>query len=199
VPSPISNSWTLTKLLQNTYRYQRNRFKYKLRDYVRALHIQQIKVYDGKNPGEARTKFIINTRSTPQYSPYYTKLDRWGRKRTRQAKYKHMYSVTIQLDELSMHVPFKGRVGALGKWDFTPRGRPKKVNGLIVEGTNYRRGINADWWFRCSWVWKNEGIIFGQNYANGPPVKVNPYKICFAPKHFIAAVDLCMKYGILAK
>lgn len=197
MPSPITNSWTLTKLLQNTYRYQRNRFQYKIRDLVRVLHIEQIKVYDGKNPGEARTKFIIRTQSTPQYYPYYTRLDRWGRRRSRQMKYRHQYGVTIQLDRLSLHVPFKGRVGALGKWDFGPNGKPKKVNGIIVEGSNVRRGINGDFFFRCEWVWHNEGILFGRTWTNGPPSRVNPYKIIFAPKHFIAAVHLLMTYGVL--
>jgi len=199
MPSPIQNSWTLTKLLQNTYQYQRNRFNYKIRDYVSALHVEQIKVYDGKNPGEARTKFIIRTQSTPQYSPYYTRLDRWGRRRSRQNKYKHQYNVTIQLDELSMHVPFKGRIGNLGKWDFSPAGKPKKVNGLVIEGKNVLRGLNGDFFFRCEWLWHEEGILFGRTWTNRPPRITNPAKIIFAPKHMLAAIQLLMLYGVLEK
>ena len=199
MPSPIKNNWTLAKILQSTYQFKRNRFDYKIRDYVTALHIEKVNVYDGKNPGEARTKYVIRTRSTPQYSPYYTRTDRWGRKRSRQNKYKHQYTVIIQLDELSMHVPFKGRVGSLGRWDFSPAGRYKKVGGIIVEGKNVKRGLNGDFFFNCEWLWNEQGILFGRTWTNGPPAKVNPGKIIFAPKHFLCAAQLLMLSGILKK
>jgi len=197
MPSPIQNDWTLKKLLQNTYQRQRNRYDYKIRDLVKVVRIEQVKVYDGKNPGEARTKYVIRTQSTPQYYPYLTKTDRWGRTRKRQMKYRHEYSVIIQLDKLSLNTPFKGRVGAIGKWDFGPNGRSRRINGLVIEGSNVRRGLNGDFFFRCEWLWRREGILFGRTWANGAPRNVNPRSIVFAPKHFIACVELLMLYGIL--
>lgn len=66
-------------------------------------------------------------------------------------KYRHEYSVVVQLDRLSLDVPFKGRTGSQGKWDFGPKGRPRKIkqgrNVKIIEGSNYIRGINADFFF----------------------------------------------------
>jgi len=197
MPSPIQNNWTLAKLLQNTYRHQRNRFDYQIRDLVKVLRVEQVKVYDGKNPGEARTKYVIRTQSTPQYYPYLTKTDRWGRTRKRQFKYRHEYGVIIQLDRLSLNVPFKGRVGAVGMWDFGPGGKSRRVNGMVIEGSNVKRGLNGDFWFREQFIWHKEGILFGRNYTNGPPRQVNPRNIVFAPKHFIACVQLLMMYGIL--
>lgn len=199
MPRKIQNNWTLRKLIQNSYshKYSRTRFIYKLRDMVKVVRIEKVAVYNGKNPGNARTKYVVTTRSTPQYYPYFTKKDAWGRTRQRQLKYHHEYSVIIQLDKLSLDVPFKGRVGSIGSWDFSPQGQSYRKGNRLIEGTNYRKGINADFWFRCSWVWQQEGILFGRNYANGAPVKVNPNNIVFAPKHFLAVVQLLMERGIL--
>jgi hypothetical protein len=99
---------------------------------------------------------------------------------------------------LSIDVPFKGRVGALGRWDFTPRGRSKRVNGKVIEGTNVQRGLNGDFFFRCSYVWKKNGILFGRDWTNGqPPVRVNPNQIVFAPKHFLCCCEYLMNRGVL--
>lgn len=199
MPSPIQNSWTLKKLLTNTYMNKRNRYDYKLRDTVKGISIEKISVYNGLEPGEARTKFVIKTRSTPQYWPYFTKKDSKGRLRKRQNASVHTYQVIIQLEELSLSVPFKGRVGAEGKWDSSPAGQAHKSAGRVVEGKNYLRGINADFIFTCEYLWKKEGILFGKPYAVTPPIKTNPSGIIFAPKHFIATVELLMRAGYLKK
>jgi hypothetical protein len=103
---------------------------------VKVIRVEKVAVYDGKKPGEARTKFVIRTQSTPQYAPYYTKRDARGRTRKKQMKFHHQYQVVIQLDRLSIDVPFKGRVGAEGRWcarsgcprhchtSYTPSARP---------------------------------------------------------------------------
>ncbi|MGL5913508.1 MAG: hypothetical protein ACRCZB_05030 [Bacteroidales bacterium] len=200
MPRKISNEWTLKKLLQNTYAhdFSKTRYDYKIRDLVKAIRIEKVSVYDGKKLGEARTKFVVITRSTPQYAPYFTKKDSRGRPRTRQYRYKHEYQVTLQLDTLSLDVPFKGRVGAIGNWDFSNSGKSKKLKtGAIIEGTNIKRGLNGDFFFRCSYLWSKEGILFGRNYALTPPLSLNPDSIVFAPKHFLAVVQLLMERGIL--
>jgi hypothetical protein len=206
MPSPLSNpgGWTLRRLIQNSYAHMetRTRFEYKTRDMVKVIRIEKTDVYDGKNPGQARTKYTIRTQSTPQYWPYYTKKDSRGRPRKRQMKYRHQYQVIVQLDKLSIDVPFKGRVGAMGKWDFGPSGKIKKIkqgrNIKIIEGSNVIRGLNGDFVFRCSYVWKKEGILFGRDWTNGmPPVVTNPRQIVFAPKHFIAVISELMNRGVL--
>jgi hypothetical protein len=203
MPSPIRGNWTLRKLINATYQHQetRNRFDYKQRDLVRTIRIEKVDVYDGKQPGQARTKYTIRTQSAPQYPPYYTKKDSRGRPRKRQMKYRHQYQVIIQMDSLSLDVPFRGRTGAQGRWDFSPAGKPRKIkqgrNIKIIEGTNVIRGINADFFFRSEYVWKKEGILFGRNWTNGPPVKTNPKNLVFASKHFLCCVEYLMNRGIL--
>jgi hypothetical protein len=202
MPSPLSNpgGWTLRRLLSNTYAHQetKTRYDYRTRDMVKVIRIEKTDVYDGKNPGQARTKYTIRTQSTPQYYPYYTKRDSRGRCRKRQIKYRHYYQVIIQLDKLSIDVPFKGRVGALGRWDFAPAGRSRRIKGKVIEGTNIQKGLNGDFFFRCSYVWKKNEILFGRDWTNGqPPVHVNPKQIVFAPKHMIACIEYLMNTGKL--
>jgi hypothetical protein len=168
---------------------------------VKGIRIEKIHVYDGKQPGEARTKFIIRSQSTPQYSPYYQKLDSRGRPHKRQMKYRHQYDVTIQLDHLRLDVPCKLRVGSSRKWDFGPSGKTKKIKQgrtvKIIEGSNVVNGRNGDWFFRCEWLYHREGCLFGRNWTNGPPVQTNPYGILFLPKHALACVQFLMERGYL--
>jgi hypothetical protein len=203
MPSPIRNNWTLRKLINNTYAHKesRTRFDYKQRDMVRVIRIEKTDVYDGKQPGQARTKYVIRTQSTPQYYPYYTKRDAQGRPRKKQMKFRHEYSTTFQLDKLSIDVPVKVLVGASARWDFSPRGKDKKIKKnrtfVIIPGTNTQRGINGDWFFRCSWLFHQEGCGFGRDWTNGPPVRTNPHGILFLPKHALAVAEYLMNRGIL--
>jgi hypothetical protein len=205
MPSPLSNpgGWTLRRLIQNTYAHleTKTRFKYQIRDMVKVIRIEKTDVYDGKNPGQARTKFTIRTQSTPQYSPYYTKKDARGRSRKRQIKHKNQYQVIIQLDKLSIDMPVKIRVGAMGKWDFGPNGKDRRVKKnrtfVIIPGTNTVKGLNGDFFFRCSWLYRREGILFGRDWTSGPPVVTNPKGILFLPKHALSVSEYLMNRGVL--
>ena len=198
MPALIRNpsGWTLKKLIQNTYRHMENRFDYKDRDVLKGIRIKKVYQYNlSKNV--KRTTYIIESYSYPQYYPYYTKKDSRGRERTYQRTYKHQYDVTISLDRLSINAPVKLRLGSNAMWDFTPRGRSKKINGRVQEGTNVKRGINGDFFFRCSYLYKQHGILYGENKANGAPVKANPKMIVFLPKHILNVVEVLMNRGIL--
>lgn len=195
--SPIQNRWTLKKILQNTYLQPgfRNRYDYKERDVIKRITIKEVKQYN-ISLNQVRTTFQIESSSYPQYYPYTTTKNLQNRRRQR--TYRHDYEVIIQLDRLSINVPFKARVGTSRKWDFSAAGKTKKSRtGRIIEGSNYKRGLNGDFWFRCSWVWQKEGILFGRNYANGAPKIVNKNNIVFAPKHFINVVEQLMNREIL--
>jgi len=197
MPVLIKNEWTLKKLIQNTYHHLPNRFVYKLRDYVKAISIEEVREYDVR-VNQKRTYYRITSRSWPQYWPYYTKKDLRGRGRGYQRTYLHKYESIIQLDKLSINVPFKGRVGSDKRWRFGKSDRVKKLpNGRVQEGLNQKLGINGDFFFRCSWVWKQQKILFGRNWADGPPKKVNPKFITFAPKHYLAVIEYLMNKGIL--
>jgi hypothetical protein len=206
MPSPLRNpnGWNLRRLINETYAHQetRTRFDYQQRDMVKGIRIEKVSVYDGKNPGEARTKFIIRTQSTMQYYPYYTPRDAQGRSRKRQTKFKHQYEVTIQLQELSLDSPVKFRVGSPGRWDFTPRGKDRRIKQnrtfKIIPGTNTVRGRNGDFFFRLEALLHRQQVLFGRDWTNGQlPVRVNPRMVLFLPKHALAAISLLMARGFL--
>ncbi len=200
MPSPIANNWTIRKLIQNTYNFFRNRFEYMNRDVLKSIRIKKINVYDGRDPGEARTTFIVESSSFPQYHPYYTKRDARGRERRYQRKYKHQFQVTIQLDRLSIDAPVKLRTGAARKWDFSPQARGyKNRNGEIVESKNVANGINGDFFFRLEALYHEEGILYGRNFTNGPARITNPMKVPFLDKHALRVVQTLLERGFLKK
>lgn len=204
MPRSIENEkgWTIRKLVQNTYTLMHNRLDYMERDVLRSVVIKKVSVYDGKAPGKARTKYIIQTQSYPQYYPYYTRKDTRGRPRQYQRTYKHEYEVTIQMQTLSIDDPrIKLRTGSDGKWDFSLKGKAKTVgtgrNKRIIEGSNIKRGLNGDFWFRLSWIRHEDGILFGRNYAGWFPKITNPHGIQFLTKHELRAIQFLMDKGII--
>jgi len=204
MPRSIRNTefWTIRKLIENSYYHKKNRFDYKDRDVLRSVIIKKISVYEGKDPGEARTKFEITSRSYPQYKPYYKGKDVRGRPIQYQRTYRHEYQVTIQMDTLSIdddriHL----RTGADAKWDFSSKGKATYSgtgrNRRLVEGSNVKRGLNGDFFFRLSYLYYQQGILFGKNRANGPPNKTNPHMIIFLDKHMIMTLEFLIDKGIL--
>ena len=201
MPRSIQNpeGWTLRKLIQNTMHHMGSRYTYKERDVLKRVTVQKVSVYDGKNPGEARTKYILKTSSYPQYSPYFTRRDSRGRLRKTQRSFKHEYDVTIQLGSLSLDTDsIKLRTGADAKWDFSDAGKTKKDSrGRVREGSNVKRGLNGDHFFRLSAIRSDAGILFGRNFANGPPTKTNPHRIQFLTKHELRAVEFLINRGVI--
>lgn len=204
MPYSIKNDfgWTLRKLIQNTYFHMKNRFEYKKRDVLKSVSVRTINVYDGLNPGQARTKFIIRSSSYPQYYPYYTKKDNRGRPRKYQRTYKHFYDVTIQMDKLSLDTTgIKLRTGSDAKWDFsqsakgfwTGQGRNKRY----VENKNVQRGINGDFFFRLEKLYSLNGILFGRDWTNGLPKKTNPKNIVFLDKHMLNTIEYLVNRGVI--
>ena len=204
MPRSIQNPQgiTLRKLINNTFVYMHNRFDYSERDVLKRIVIRRVSVYDGKNPGEARTRFDIVSSSYPQYYPYYTKKDNRGRPRTKQRTYKHQYDVIIQMEKLSLDCDaIKLRTGADAKWDFTKAGKGywlgKGRNKHWIEGSNIKRGINGDFFFRSSYLFHEAGILFGRNFAEWPPRKTNPKMILFLDKHMINTLKILVNKGLI--
>lgn len=204
MPRSIRNpeGYTIRKLVQNTYTHKRSRIENMERDVLKSIVIQEVSVYNGKEPGKDRTKYIITSYSYPQYKPYYTGKDVRGRKIKYQRTYKHEYDVTIQLQTLSIDDDrIKLRTGADAKWDFTSKGKGHWVgtgrNRKFIEGSNIKRKLNGDFFFRLSWLYSDKGILFGRNFANGPPLKTNPKMIVFLDKHMLHTIQVLMDRGIL--
>jgi len=193
--SLISNRWTLKKLVQNTYKYKKSRFDYKIRDLVKVIRIERRNSYQIRED-KWRTSYRITTQSFPNYYPYYTRKDSRGRSRQSQRTFSHVYETIIQLDSLSINVPVKLRLGSDKKWRFNSKTR-KLPGGRIIESENTRNGINGDFFFRCEYIYKKEGILFGRNLTNGPPTKINPQGIVFLPKHLLSVIETLMNQGVL--
>ena len=186
------NKITLRYLITNTYVNMPSRIKNMERDVLRSVTVQNVSVYDGKNPGEARTKYVIRSYSYPQYKPYYDGgKTKWGHPRSKQRTYKHQYDVTIQMEELSLDCDaIKLRTGADARWDFTKNGKGywvgKGRQKHYIEGSNVKRGLYAQ-----------AGILFGRNFANGMPRKTNPNNVLFLDKHMLNVVKLLVDKGII--
>lgn len=207
MPSKLKGYWTINKLLNVTYQTHTNRFEYAARDVTKSLiRIKKITVYDGKHPGDSRTRFDIMSYSYPQYAPYFTKYDSKGRLRTYQRTYRHQYQVIIQLDTLTINNSVKIRTGSDRKYDFKPNPNliKSKTNpyGKYLSIGDYNievNGINPDFFFTNSFIRHEEGCLFGRNYANGFPAKANPLGLPFLCKHEIVVVETLMERGKLTK
>jgi len=163
------------------------------RDVLRGIVVKEIKSYDiSKNT--SRTTYKIESRSYPQYSPYRSHTGPGHNQR----RYRHEYEVVIQMDELSLDTDrFKIRTGSDAKWDFSDKGKSKKDRrGRIKEGTNIKRGLNGDHFFRLSYIRKEAGILYGRNFANGPPVHTNPNSIQFLTKHELRVLEQLINRGL---
>ena len=204
--SKLKGKWTIKSLLEITYRYYKNRFRFMKRDVVRSsIKIQEVKVYDGKNPGEARTKYLITTQSYPQYKPYFTGRDKRGRSIKYQRTFKHKYDTIFQMDKLSINSPVKYRCGANRKWQesvsksqIRSKSNPKGRYLSVADYNIMKKGINPDFYFRVEYIAYKEDCLFGQPYALGIPEKsTNKHGLPFLSKHAIWIVQTLMAKGIL--
>lgn len=204
MPRSIRNpeGWTLEKLVQNTHHHFENRFEFKDRDVLKSIQIREVSVYNGKEPGKDRTKFIIESSSYPQYRPYYTGRDVRNRPIQYQRTYKHHYDVILQMDKLSLKDDrIRIRTGSDRKWDFSNKGKGhwigKGRQRKFIEGTNIRNGINGDHFFRLSWIRKEAGLLYGRNYAGWFPKITNPHGLQFLTKHELMVIEVLTNRGIL--
>ena len=208
MPSPLVNNWSIQTVMQITAEAYQSRYENMTRDVVKsAVHIKKVTVYDGKDPGTgSRTRFDIISQSWPQYYPYFTQKDARGRTRTYQRTTKHQYLVTIQMDFLTLTTPIKFRTGSDKKWDFNPnpaliKSKTNKYGQYLSVGDYNAKvtGVNGDFFFQQSYVRKIENCLFGRNYTNGFPSKMNPRGLVFATKHELMCFITLMESGTLKR
>jgi hypothetical protein len=171
--SPLKGKWTLKLLMKHSYALKEGRERYdNMRDdRVHSVRIEKTDVYGERQEGEARTKYTIFSLSENS-----------------------SYLVTLQLDRLSLNVPFKARTGAGGLWK-NSKNQKAQENPKSLPYTAYR--ISPDFQFRLEYVFAEEGILFGRRWSKLPPVKTNPKKLVYMDKHFLSTVKYLMKMGIL--
>lgn len=168
----------------------KTRFENAKRDKVKVIRIKKIQYFKKDREGAPLVLYEIETQSTPQYYPYYTRKDNRGRTRKTQRKIKHEYDITFQFDRLSIDTKnWRGVVGRLGKIEDPPFEKvktiprekmarwKKKYSKKILERKirNHRnrakylnkgdylaqeKGLMLDFLYRCAWVYKNNGHLY---------------------------------------
>jgi hypothetical protein len=198
MPSPIGGL-TVRNLIYFTYSYFRSVIDNADRDFIQLIQIKEVTVYDGKAPGKARTKFIIQSRSTPQYYPYYRPKDSRGRAHATQRTIRHNYDVTISMDKLTVDSPIKFRTGADCAMLFGKgvRAQFDKKGKMLRDDLNILRGRMPDFFFRFEYVLWKTGNLYGRNWTNGPPSQVNPRHIPAFDKHAMRIIKILIQRGIL--
>lgn len=217
----LNGDYTLKQVLQFTQMFVPNRYVYRRRDVVKRIKIKEIREFDPDRKKAPIIRYVIESKSWPQYYPYLTRKDPRGRTRKYQRTTAHHYDIVLELAELSINTPaWTGRVGSGKLW----RKRPPQSAVKTIYPVNRRRwskarieahrkrakyldvgdwnsqvqGLNGDFIFRCSYAWWTHGHLFGRNYfGNVPARKTNPQNVVFAPKHFINVIEVLMNRGIL--
>jgi len=226
VATVLRGKYSIREVLEITNQYARNRFEYKRRDVLKRIIIKKVKTYEVDRKKAPSISYFIESRSYPNYKPYYD--PRSGRKYQR--KIYHDYDVVLQMDRLSIDSrAWRGRLGSGKKWDTMPpqsqikqiyrdtRKRWKKkydtnklkevikkhrLRAVYLDIGDYNsrvRGINGDFKFRLAYAWNLNGHLFGKDIGarDIPASKTNPNNIVFFPKHFINVIEVLLGRGIL--
>jgi hypothetical protein len=221
--------YTIKQVLQITNKFYANRFTYKERDVVKRITIKEVKQVERHDiPGQPRvyTKYVIESKSWPQYPPYRPRS-----KTSRQRRIAHHYDVVFEIDRLSLNTKnWTSRVGSGKKWKETPpqsqiktlyprtkerfrrkakgdrqeykklvERHKKQARYLDVGDYNSRvQGLNGDWIFRCDYAYYTHDHRFGRNYYGNVAASIrNPNAIVFFTKHQLNVIDQLMQKGIL--
>jgi len=193
--------YTLKQVIGFTYMYFKSRFAYKERDVVKNITIKQVKQINIKDPSRPQIKYVIESKSYPQYGKYKPKTK--GAKT--QKNIAHYYDVVLEMDEMSLSTTnWVLRVGSGKKWQKKPsqnlvktlypetKKRLKKL-ATVKKNTTYKQlvekhkknakyidvgdynsqvlGLNGDWIFRCDYPYYFHGHRFGRNYYGNIPTK----------------------------
>ena len=220
----MEKSHTIKQILQVTQQYAPNRYIYRKRDVVKKILIKEVievERHDLEGEPRKRTKYVIESKSFPQYYPYFTQKDSRGRSRRYQRTTSHHYDINLEMDRLSINTYYwSGRLGSGKIWNTSPpqsqikaiypankkrwsaqRKAAHKRKAKYLDTGDYNsqvNGINADFIFRCSYSWWLHGHLFSRNYFGNVPAQVtNPQSIMFLPKHMINLIEMLLQKGIL--
>ena len=223
MPNIINGSYSIKEVLNFTYQYAESRYEYKKRDVVKRIVIKEVREVSRHDiPGKPRiyTKYIIESKSFPQYAPYYTKKDSRGRSRKYQRTTSHHYDVTLEMDRLSLNTKiWKMRLGSGRIWDtHPPQSQIKKIYPEnkkrwsrkrqeshkrrakyldIGDYNSQKLGINADFIFRQAYARYHHGHLFNRSYYGNVPSSLNPSHILFFTKHELNLIEVLMNQAIL--
>ena len=223
----IEGTFTIKEVFNFTFQSKefKNRFKFAKRDKIYgSVRIKKIKYFDPDRLKAPIVKYEVTTTSHPHYYPYrYRQASGKSKGRTRQRNIKHQYQIIFETTRLSLNEKnWSVRLGSgktwkkpnqavvksifqetRKKWNKEQIDKHKRKKNLYLDTGDWNarvQGINADFLFRCAYVYKKYGHLFGRQYgadARKPPTKTNSKQIIFFTKHLIVFFSLLMKAGVL--
>lgn len=224
----IEGTYTIRQVLSFTKQTEfKNRYKYAKRDKIYgSVRIKKIKYFDPDRLKAPIVKYEVTTTSVPHYPPYrYKQQGGKNAGRTRQRNIKHQYDITFETGRLSIDEKnWVIRLGSGKTWKYPPQSKIKSIyrktrkrwnedqikkhkrkKNLYLDVGDYNaryQGINGDFLFRCAYVYKKYGHLYGRQYGKAAIQKLtekNPREIMFFPKHLIVFIELLIQAGILGE
>lgn len=182
---------TLAELIDNTKKLVPQRIEYAKRDVVyKRIYIVKVRKYSVSSK-RLTTIVEVHSTSNPHYYPY-TKRDR---------NTVHTYDVKIAFHTAGMSLLSRItlRTGSERKWDpRPPKDEMKYLSPKTVPEYNIKRlGINPDFYYRQSWVRREQGVLYGRNYAPRPTGHANPFHHIWLTKHEWAVVQFLVQKGFI--
>lgn len=199
MPTKLHGDFTLLQALYLTMENKRNRFDYMNRDVIKSIEIQEVKSYTPDRLNHPLVKYIIKTRSWPQYGEYLSKTGKNPKQRKNRAYQRtvsHEYETILQFgtEGITLNTKqWKMRVGSGRKWlDRKPpqsqlasiyrenlntwskekirRHRSKKYPYLSVgDFLSKKYGINMDFSIRLAYVYRKHGHLYGYCFGSDQP------------------------------
>ena len=130
----IYGTYTIKQVLLATYQFFHNRFTYEKRDVIKRVTIRKITNLHPTRALEPSIRYQIETKSYPQYPPYFTGKDSRGRIITKQRKIHHEYDCFLEIDKLSLNTThWKMRIGSNKKIRKAPPSEIKTIPKKVKE------------------------------------------------------------------
>ena len=220
-----SGTYTIKQVLRITYSVVPDRFSGKEEDEARIQHIdfKEVKYFDRSVGGGGEPK--IKYQFVSYMKPKYRKVKYAGQTKVFNKKVESSYQIIFETDKLSINTThWKVRLGTGVVWWKAPKkqlftihkdDRNQYASLEEAKGIKFKRnmmfenegdwnsgvqGLNADFIFRCSYVYQKYGHLYGITEglpAFLPPVKTNPKQVMFFPKHLVNFFRILIERGIL--
>ena len=209
-------TYSIQQVLQYTHRYYADRIQNRAKEQSRLSHFEFYKIInhrryavdDAVQPqlGEKVLYRIIAT-----VKPRYEVVIINGVRRVVGRHIPDAYKIVFETDELSLTTKnWKIRLGSGAAYVKNPPlnqlvSYPKAgIRNKIFKNKNDWNalvlGINADFAFRCAYVYNEYGHLLGnfnEGYLKTPPISLNSNHIMFFPKHIVNFFELLLYRGVI--
>lgn len=126
----INGTFTLSQMLENTWKTKKTRFEYQERDVLKKVVVIKQTVLHPDRPNEPTITLICRSFSYPNYSPYNNHVKNGGKQRKTRHQYDQVFSIeTDSNGQFSMEsTNWKYRLGSQKKWQYAvPQNKVKTI------------------------------------------------------------------------